>query len=95
MNGKLLTVFSGAVLAANATPAVASTCIEPRAPSALFMRKPSKLYCAQSRSCSEWEVGSYKADVRRYYQELEEYASSANAFRKQAAEYIECMADLD
>lgn len=76
-------------------PATAAICFEPRAPSSLFLRKPIKPYCASSGSCDEWEVSSYKDEVRRYYQALEDYAVAVDKFHKKAAEYIDCMADLD
>lgn len=81
--------------AAYAVPSSAAFCFEPRAPSMLFVQKPTKPYCASDRSCSDWQVESYKGDVRSYYQQLEEYAASVDKFRKQAMEYVECMADLD
>jgi hypothetical protein len=95
MNRPLLVAMSGIMIMGLTSPAAASFCLEPRAPSGLFIRKPTKPYCAASRSCDEWEVSSYKAEVKRYYQQLEDYASSVDTFRKKAAEYVECMADLD
>ena len=96
MQKLLVRIVLGGIAAATLTaPVSASICFEPRAPSTMFLRKPTKPYCAQSRSCEQWEVDSYKSEVRRYYQQLDEYASSVNKFQKQAAEYVQCMADLD
>lgn len=79
----------------NAPAAAAALCLEPRAPSVLFLSKPSKPYCATSRSCEQWQVDSYKRDVARYYARLEEYLEEVDRFRKRAVEYAQCMADLD
>lgn len=70
-------------------------CLEPRRPSSMFVTKPSKPYCAVSRSCEQYEIDSYRSDVKRYYDQLREYADSVDRFYKQAAEYIECMSKLD
>jgi hypothetical protein len=95
MRRLLVLVVAGATMMGFSTSASASFCLEPRAPSAMFVRKPTKPYCAASRSCSEWDVNSYKAEVKRYYDQLEEYAASVTTFHKNAVEYVECMANLD
>ena len=92
---KLLMVAVGLQLLAISVPANAAICLEPRAPSLLFLRKPLKPYCASTRSCEEWQIESYKNEVSRYYQQLEDYISSVDRFRKKASEYAQCMADLD
>lgn len=69
-------------------------CMAPRAPF-LYAAKPSKPYCASSRSCSQWELDSYKRSVESYFNELQQYMVDVDKFRKLAYEYAECMADLD
>ena len=95
MRRQLMAAALVAALAGISGPAQAAYCFEPKAPSLLFIRKPTKPYCAATQNCSEWEVESYKSDVRRYYSALEEYASEVDRFYKQAAEYVECMSKLD
>lgn len=67
--------------------------MEPRAPSALFLTKPTKPFCLNG--CSAWQVQSYKDDVRRYFDGLQQYADDVDRYYKRAGEYIQCMADLD
>ena len=69
-------------------------CLEPRAPS-LFASRPSKPYCAISRSCEQWQVDSYNSEVNRYFDALKNYLVDVDSYRKKAYEYAECMADLD
>jgi hypothetical protein len=95
MRKKMATVVLVAMMTNISAPAQAAFCFEPKAPSILFLRKPTKPYCASTQSCEEWEVESYKSDVRRYYRSLEDYASSVDRFYKQAAEYVGCMSKLD
>jgi hypothetical protein len=76
------------------TPAVAGFgyCVEPRAPSAAFITKPSKPICIGG--CSEWQISSYRREVSSYYDSLQQYASDVDRYKK-AGEYIQCMSDLD
>ena len=69
-------------------------CMAPRAPF-LYAAKPSKPYCVSSRSCSQWEIDSYKRSVESYFNDLQQYMTDVDKFRKLAYEYAECMADLD
>ena len=89
----------GAALLLGATDrasAAYALCLEPRAPSLSFIVKPSKPYCATSRDgCEQWEIESYKLDVKRYYDQLQEYLAQVDSYRKKAYEYAACMADLD
>lgn len=95
MKNVILVAALGGILSIGPANAAASSyCSEPRAPS-MYISKPSKPYCASSRSCSSWEVSSYKSSVERYYQELEDYADGVNRYVRQANDYIECMSDLD
>ena len=71
-----------------------SFCMEPRAPS-LYIVKPTRPFCAASRSCSEFEVSSYKRSVDSYFSELRQYVSDVDRFSKKAYEYAQCMTDLD
>jgi hypothetical protein len=63
--------------------------------SSMFVSNPSKPYCAISRTCRDYEIESYKSEVKRYFDQLREYANSVDRFYKQAEEYIECMSKLD
>jgi hypothetical protein len=69
-------------------------CMAPIAPF-VYAVKPSKPYCASSRSCSQWEIDNYKRRVESYFNDLQQYMADADKFRKLAYEYAECMADLD
>jgi len=84
-----------AVGSTSSAPAIAAYgyCIEPKAPSAMFLTRPSKPYCVSG--CSEWEVSSYKREVSAYYDSLQQYANDVDRYYKKAGEYIQCMADLD
>jgi hypothetical protein len=84
----------GAAMAGPSKSAFAgSYCMEPRAPSALFLTKPSKPYCMNG--CSAWEVQNYKDQVRRYFDGLQQYADDVDRYYKSAGGYIQCMADLN
>ena len=78
-----------------AAPAQAAFCMEPKAPSMLFVTKPNKPWCARDRSCDQWEVNSYKSQLERYFSQLEEYLADVDRYRKKAVEYANCMAQLD
>lgn len=69
-------------------------CSVPFAPS-FYGSKPSKPYCATTRSCSRWEVDSYQADVERHFRKLRDYANEVDSYYSDAEEYIRCMSDLD
>lgn len=69
-------------------------CYEPSAPSA-FLRKPTKPYCAATRSCSDWEVDAYRSEVDRYFRDLGIYADEVDSYYSDAVEYIRCMSELD
>ena len=88
-----LTLLAGSTLPVTEAGAAYSYCMEPRAPS-LFLTKPTKPYCAASRSCTEWEVSSYRREVESYYRDLEAYAADVDKYYKRAQEYVTCMADL-
>jgi hypothetical protein len=83
-----------AITSVSSTPAVGAYgfCIEPKAPSLLFLRKPSKPICISG--CSEWEISNYKSDVKRYFSSLQEYSDDVDRYYKKAGEYVECMAKL-
>lgn len=84
-----------AMLTGISVPAHAAFCIEPKAPSLLFIRKPMKPYCATDRSCDQWEVDAYKSEVSRYFSQLKQYAADVDEYYKDAAEYVGCMSKLD
>jgi hypothetical protein len=89
----LMAVFG--LLVGPAIPASAgSFCMAPHAPS-FYSSKPSRPYCVTSRSCSSWEVQSYRNSVDGYFRQLEQYASYVSQFNRQSNDYIECMSDLD
>jgi hypothetical protein len=66
-------------------------CFSPRAPS-FYTSKPSKPICYND--CSQWQIDSYKNQVRNYYSELETYATDVDRYYKKQIEYIECLTDL-
>jgi hypothetical protein len=74
--------------------AVASICFEPRAPT-VYLRKPSKPFCAAMHSCTEFDVSSYKRDIERYFRDLQQYLDDVGRYRREANEYVECMSKLD
>ena len=87
-------LIMGAIMTGPSTPALAAGfCIEPKAPSLLFLTKPSKPVCFNG--CSAWQIQSYQDDVRRYFNNLREYAEDVDRYYKKAGDYIQCMADLD
>lgn len=91
----LLAAFaSGAVLDVGTAKAAYGFCYEPSAPSA-FLRKPTKPFCATNRSCSDWEVNSYRSEVDRYFRNLREYADEVDRYYSDAADYVACMSKLD
>jgi hypothetical protein len=67
--------------------------MEPRAPSAAFIMRPTKPLCYNG--CSDWQVSAYKREVTAYYDSLRQYAGDVDRYYKKAGEYIQCMADLD
>jgi len=69
-------------------------CSQPQAPT-VFVRKPSKPYCATDRSCEQWEVDSYKSEVDRYFRSLKAYLAEVDTYSEEAYAYAKCMADLD
>lgn len=71
-----------------------SYCSQPMAPTT-FLVKPMKPYCAWSKSCSQFEVDSYRNDVNRHFEQLKRYSREVNDFYSGASDYIECMAQLD
>jgi hypothetical protein len=84
------------VLPVSSAPADAAYgfCMAPRAPS-VFLSKPTKPFCAASRSCEQWQVTSYKNEVEQYFNSLKTYLEDVDKYQKKAYEYAECMADLD
>lgn len=77
-------------------PAIAAYgfCSQPTAPSP-FLRKPSKPFCANDRSCERWEVDSYRNDVDRYFRSLKSYIADVDSYYSEAYSYAKCMSDLD
>lgn len=71
-----------------------SYCSEPRAPS-IYLSKPTKPFCATTRNCEQWQVDMYRNEVRSYYNDLETYADDVDRYYRNAADYVECMSDLD
>jgi hypothetical protein len=99
MRGKSIAAVGlafAAGLAANSTPVYAAFgyCSQPMAPT-VFMTKPSKPYCAASRSCSEWDIQRYRNDIDRHFDSLKRYAGQVEDYYSDAQSYIKCMADLD
>jgi hypothetical protein len=69
-------------------------CSQPMAPTA-YLSKPRKPFCATDRSCEQWEVDMYRNRVRDYYSNLRQYANEVDQFYRDAADYVDCMSDLD
>lgn len=95
-NKKLAGTAMILALGSSAVPAQASFgfCSQPMAPSA-FLSKPNKPYCISSRNCTEWDVSSYRTQVRTYYDALARYARDVDSYYADAASYVKCMSDLD
>jgi len=91
MRRTLAGVFCLAAFAAP-SPALASFCMQPSAPS-IYISKPMKPFCAPR--CSEWDVQMYRDEIDRYYRRLKDYAREVEDYYHQAGDYIECMAKLD
>jgi hypothetical protein len=83
------------VLPLGAADAMLRYCSQPMAPSLGFISKPSKPYCAATRTCSDWDVSSYKSDVEQYFRKLKRYAEEVDTYYVEAGDYVKCMADLD
>ncbi len=96
MKARALTVVLVVTAGLSVGPASAmqGICFPPRAPSAL-LTKPHRPFCAASRSCSSWEVDSYRLAVENHFRNLRDYATEVDRFYSRAADYIECMARLD
>jgi hypothetical protein len=69
-------------------------CMSPTAPT-FFGSKPSKPFCATNRSCSQWEVDSYKRDIEQHFDKLERYVRQVDDFNEQARTYVRCMSEID
>lgn len=69
-------------------------CMSPRAPS-FYATRPAKPFCAMQQKCSSFEVDSYRQSVKRYFDDLREYLSDVDRYRKQAYEFAQCEADAD
>jgi hypothetical protein len=92
MQSAIALAMSIAIGSSSTPPAkAAGMCMEPRAPSA-FLTKPSKPVCFNG--CSEFQISSYRSQVRSYFANLEQYATDVDRYYKRAAEYVECMSDL-
>jgi hypothetical protein len=89
-------VVSGILVVPASQPAQAAFgfCTQPSAPT-VFLRKPSKPYCAMDRSCEQWEVDSYKLEIDRYFRSLKNYLTEVDTYREDAYTYAKCMAELD
>lgn len=83
------------VLPLGSADAMLRFCSQPMAPSLGYISKPSKPYCAATRTCSEWEVSSYKSEVESYFRKLRRYAEEVDTYYTEAGAYVKCMADLD
>lgn len=82
-------------------------CSEPNPPSRYSKpdkpEPPDRPYCAAARSCSQWEVNSYKSEIEEYNDDLEQYQSDVEgyvrklkAYVDEALEYAQCeVRDLD
>lgn len=95
MAAMMVASFSGGMLANSATASAAlGFCYEPSPPSA-YLRKPTKPFCAAGRSCSDWEVNSYRNEVDSYYRKLRSYAGDIDTYYSDATDYVACMSKLD
>lgn len=80
--------------ASHPASAALALCSQPMAPTT-WLHKPTKPFCAASRTCEEWEVDSYRNEVERYYSSLKSYLAEVDAFYEEAYSYAKCMAALD
>lgn len=90
-------MLGGVVISSLCAPAATgaySYCSEPRAPSA-YLSKPTKPFCATTSNCEQWQVDMYRNEVRSYYNDLQAYADDVDRYYRNAADYVECMSDLD
>ena len=85
---------AGNLFNSTAASAAYGFCMAPRAPSA-FLTKPIKPYCAASRSCSEWQVRSYRNEVDSYFRNLRAFAEDVDEYYSDATDYVACMSKLD
>lgn len=85
---------AGTVVDIGTASAAYRFCSQPMAPSA-YLRKPTKPFCASNRSCSEWEVSSYRDEVDRYFRKLKTYADEVESYYSEATDYVSCMSKLD
>ncbi len=49
--------------------------------------KPTEPFCVTTRSCSEWEISSYRLEIEAYNQEVETY-------NYQVDQYVDCINDF-
>ncbi|WP_066657596.1 MULTISPECIES: hypothetical protein [unclassified Sphingomonas] len=91
----VLSTLGGVALSSSA-PATAAYryCMSPRAPS-FYGTRPTKPFCAMRRNCSSYEVESYRQDLKRYFDNLQNYLSDVDRYRKQAYEFAQCEIDAD
>lgn len=85
---------AGSVVNVGTANAAYGYCSQPNAPST-YLRKPSKPYCATNRTCSDWEVTSYRDELDRYFRNLRTYAEEVDSYYSDATDYISCMSKLD
>ena len=80
----------------SSTPVQASFgfCSQPMAPT-VFLRKPSKPFCAARRNCTDVDVQMYRNEIDSYFRSLKNYANEVESYYADAAQYVKCMSDLD
>ncbi len=86
--------IAGMVFDVGAASAAYRFCQQPMAPS-IYLRKPTKPYCAISRTCSEWEVSNYRSELDKYFRKLRSYAEEVDNYYSNATDYVACMSKLD
>lgn len=100
MRGRLRSVAIGLLIATTiAIPTGAAAnptryCSKPFEPT-VFITKPTKPFCAASRSCSDWEVSNYKREVEDHFRKLKRYLVEIDEYYEQAYQYARCMSELE
>ena len=92
----IMVFMSLGILVSTTSPVIAAFgfCSKPFPPSDYFS-KPTKPYCAASRTCKDYEVQSYKYEVEAHYRKLKNYLDDIDRYRDDAYQYAKCMAALD
>lgn len=104
---KSMAILLFGVFALAVPETVMGFCFEPSPPSppsAPFVTLPGKPFCADYAGgvgdCSQWEIDSYQADIKRYIRawdsytmEVQRYHQDATQYAEEALEFANCQAN--